>query len=214
MVTTIEANTTRSLNTVDSEFFDYEVKLSTSFLDAHQLKEFADAQMPKTGVGTVPWSTPLSSDQLIELAAKGKAEFITARMMLASVPELPLLGIGALIRDPDNYPTPRMIIVVESEFRQQGLGLRIAKELLRRLSPGEAVQAEVQRGLKTPRRTAYFFERLGFQCVEENYRTGNVPEYVDGILSGMVERNFSLHEFTKSTEIQAAASSFQQQLTN
>jgi len=214
MVATIETNTTRSLKTVDTEFFDYDVRLSTSYLDAHQLKEFADAQMPKTGVGSVPWSTPLSSEQLTELAANGKAEFITARMMLASVPELPLLGIGALIRDPDNYPTPRMIIVVESEFRRQGFGLRIAKELLRRLSPGEAVQVEVQRGLKTPRRTAYFFERLGFQCVEENYRTGNVPEYVEGILSGTVERNFSLYEFTRDAAIQTASDDIQLHITN
>jgi hypothetical protein len=116
----------RSLETQVTEFFDCEVRLSTSRLDAQQLREFADSQMPRTGIGAVPWSTPLSSDQLTELAATGKAEFVIAHMMLAADGEPPLIGIGALIRDPDNYPNPRMIIVIESESRGQGLGKRIA----------------------------------------------------------------------------------------
>ena len=187
----------RSLDTQVTEFYDCEVRLSASRLDAQQLREFADTQMPRTGVGAVPWSTPLSSDQLSELAANGKAEFVTARMMLASVQEPPLIGIGALIRDPGNYPKPRMIIVVETESRGQGLGLRIANELLGRLKPGETVQVEIQQKASTQTRIASFFERLGFECVEESYRTGNVPEYVKGSLIGTVPRNFALYEFTR-----------------
>ena len=180
-----------------TEFYDCEVSLSASPLDARQLAEFADSQMPRTGIGEVPWSTPLSSAQLTELAETGKAEFVCARMMLASVQEPLLIGIGALIRDPDNYQNPRMIIVVETESRGQGLGLRIANELLGRLEPGEAVNVEVQQKISTPNRTARFFERLGFECVEENYRTGNVSEYIRGELVGTVPTNFSLYKFTK-----------------
>lgn len=180
-----------------TEFYDCEVSLSASPLRAQQLAEFADTQMPRTGIGEVPWSTPLSAAQLTELAKKGKAQFVSARMMLASVQEPPLVGIGALIRDPDNYPNPRMIIVVETESRGQGLGLRIANELLGRLEPGETVQVEVQQKVSTPNRTATFFERLGFECVEENYRTGNVSNYERGELTGTVPTNFSLYEFTK-----------------
>lgn len=180
-----------------TEFYDCEVSLSASPLDARQLGEFADSQMPRTGIGEVPWSTPLSSAQLTELAETGKAEFVCARMMLASVQEPLLIGIGALIRDPDNYQNPRMIIVVETESRGQGLGLRIANELLGRLEPGEVVNVEVQQKESTPNRTARFFERLGFECVEENYRTGNVSEYIRGDLVGTVPTNFSLYEFTK-----------------
>lgn len=180
-----------------SEFYDCEVSLSASPLSAQQLAEFADTQMPRTGIGEVPWSTPLSSAQLTELTKNGKAEFVSARMILASVQEHPLIGIGALIRDPDNYKHPRMIIVVDTESRGQGFGLRIAKELIRRLKPGETVQVEVQEKVSTPNRTASFFEKLGFECVEEIYRTGNVAKYEKGELMGTVPTNFALYEFTK-----------------
>jgi len=190
----------RSLETQVTEFFDCEVRLSTSRLDAQQLREFADSQMPRTGIGAVPWSTPLSSDQLTELAATGKAEFVIAHMMLAADGEPPLIGIGALIRDPDNYPNPRMIIVIESESRGQGLGKRIANELLRRLDPGETVQVEVQQALTAQQRRARFFEKLGFKCVEERHRTGDVPEFVGGALVGTVQKNFALYAFTKGVE--------------
>lgn len=186
-----------NLKTQVTEYFDCAVRLSTSRLDARQLREFADAQMPRTGIGAVPWSTPLSSDQLTELAATGKAEFITARMMLAADAEPPLIGIGALIRDPDNYPTPRLIIVVEAQSRGQGIGTRIANELLARLNPAETVQAEVQQAASTRRRIARFFEHLGFECVEENHRSGNVPEYVAGIRVGIIERSFALYAFAR-----------------
>ena len=189
-----------SLDIHVTEFYDCEVSLSASPLDAQQLASFADTQMPRTGIGEVPWSTPLSSAQLTELTENGKSEFVSARMMLASVQEPLLIAIGALIRDPDNYPSPRMIIVVETESRGQGLGLRIANELLGRLEPGETVQVEVQQKVSTPNRTAGFFEKLGFECVEENYRTGNVSEYVRGDLIGTVPTNFSLYEFTKRAE--------------
>ncbi len=189
-----------SLETQVTEFFDCDVKLSTSRLDAKQLRYFADAQMPRSGIGEVPWSTPLSSDQLAELAATGKAEFITAHMMLAADGEPPLIGIGALVRDPDNYPHPRMIIVIEIESRGQGIGQRIANELLRRLSPGESIQVEVQQAITTQRRRARFFEKLGFKCVEEMYRTGIVPEFVGGSLVGTVQKKFALYEFTKGEE--------------
>ncbi len=189
----------RSLETQVTEFFDCDVRLSATRLDAQLLREFADTQMPRTGVGAVPWSTPLSSDQLTELAATGKAEFVTAHMMIAADAEPPLIGIGVLIRDPDNYPNPRMIIVVESESRGQGLGNRIANELLDRLNPGETVQAEVQQEPSIKRRTARFFEKLGFECVEENHRTGNVPKYVGGAFAGTVQRNFALYAFTKGS---------------
>jgi len=190
----------RSLETQVTEFFDCEVRLSTSRLDAQQLREFADSQMPRTGIGAVPWSTPLSSDQLTELAATGKAEFVIAHMMLAADGEPPLIGIGALIRDPDNYPNPRMIIVIESESRGQGLGKRIANELLGRLNPGETVEVEVQQALTTQQRRARFFEKLGFKCVEERHRTGDVPEFVGGALVGTVQKNFALYAFTKGVE--------------
>jgi len=188
------------LETQVTEFFDCEVRLSASRLDAKQLSDFADTQMPRTGIGAVPWSTPLSSSQLAELAANGKAEFVTAHMILAADGEPPLIGIGALIRDPDNYTNPRMIIVIESESRGQGLGKRIANELIRRLDPGETVQVEVQQSSTTQRRRARFFEKLGFKCVKEDHRTGDVPEFVSGTLVGIVEKNFSLYEFTKGTE--------------
>ncbi|MDO8861559.1 GNAT family N-acetyltransferase [Haliea sp. E1-2-M8] len=191
------ASMTQSLDMYVTEFYDCEVNLSASPLDARQLAEFADSQMPRTGIGEVPWSTPLSSAQLTALTENGKAEFVSARMMLASVQEPVLVGIGALIRDPDTYQNPRMIIVVEIESRGQGLGLRIANELLGRLDPGEAVHVEVQERLSTPNRTARFFARLGFECVEENYRTGNVSEYIKGDLVGTVPTKFSLYEFTK-----------------
>ena len=187
----------RSLDTQVTEFFDCEVSLSSSRLDARQLREFADTQMPRTGLGAEPWSTPLSSAQLTELAATGKAEFVTARMMLPSIQEPPLIGIGALIRDPDSYQNPRLIIVVDTEFRGQGLGIRIADELLGRLKPGEAVEAEVQQASTSQRRRARFFERLGFECVEENYRSGEVPEYVGGKLVGTQQRNFALYAYTR-----------------
>jgi len=133
--------------------------------------------MPRTGIGAVPWSIALSSDQLVELAETGKVEFVTAHMKLAADAEPPLIGIGALIRDPDNYPHSRMIIVVDSESRGQGLGKRIADELLRQLRAGETVQVEVQEAFTTQRRRARFFEIPGFKCVEEKYRTGDVPEF-------------------------------------
>ncbi len=190
----------RSLETQVTEFFDCEVRLSASRMDAQQLREFADTQMPRTGIGAVPWSTPLSSDQLTELAATGKAEFVTAHMMLAADGEPPLIGIGALIRDPDNYPNPRMIIVIESESRGQGLGKRIANELLGRLNPGETVEVEIQQALTTQQRRARFFEKLGFKCVEERHRTGDVPEFVGGAIVGTVQKNFALYAFTKGVE--------------
>ena len=185
------------LETQVTEFFDCEVRLSATRLDARQFREFADAQMPGTGIGEVPWSTPLSSDQLSELAATGEAEIVTERMMLAAIGEPPVIGVGVLIRSPDIYPTPRLIIVVDSETRGLGIGSRIAKELLARLIPGETVEAEVQRELSAQRRTARFFERLGFKCVNERYRTGDVPEYVSGTFKGTVQRNFALYAFTR-----------------
>lgn len=191
----------KNLDVQVTEYYDCAVSLSTSPLGARQLAEFADTQMPRTGIGEVPWSTPLTAAQLTELTEKGKAEFVSARMMLASVEEPPLMGIGALIRDPDNYPHPRMIIVVETESRGQGLGLRIAKELLGRLKPGETVQVEVQQKVTAPNRTATFFERLGFRCVEENYRTGNVSSYERGERTGTVPTNFSLYEYTRRAAV-------------
>ena len=190
----------RRLEAQITEFFDCEIRISVSRLDAQQLREFADSQMPRTGIGAVPWSTPLSSDRLIDLAATGKAEFITAHMMLAADAEPPLIGIGALIRDTDNYPHPRMIIVVDSDSRGQGLGKRIANELLRCLNFGETVQVEVQQALTTQRRRARFFESLGFKCLEERHRTGDVPEFVGGALAGTVQKNFALYSFTKDAE--------------
>lgn len=189
----------KSLDAQVTEFFDCKVRLSATRLDAQLLREFADKQMPRTGIGEVPWSTPLSSDQLAELAVTGKAEFVTAHMMLPADGEPPLIGIGALIRDPDNYPKPRMIVVIENESRGQGLGHRIANELLNRLNPGETVQVEVQQEPSTKRRAEKFFEKLGFKCVEENYRTGNIPEYVGGAFAGTVQRNFALYEFSKDS---------------
>lgn len=188
---------TKNLGTHVTEYFDCAVRLSESRLDAQQLREFADTQMPRTGLGAVPWSTPLSSDQLTELADSGKAEFVTARMMLAADAEPPLIGIGALIRDPDRYPTARMIIVVESQSRGQGTGIRIAKDLINLLHPGETVQVEVQQANTNRRRVARFFENLGFECVNENYRTGEVPEYKGGVMFGSVQRQFALYAFTK-----------------
>lgn len=188
---------TKNLEMYVTEFFDCEVSLSVSPLDAQQLAEFADAQMPRTGIGEVPWSTPLSAAQLTALTEDGKAEFVSARMMLASIQEPLLVGIGALIRDPDNYTHARMIIVVDTESRGQGLGLRIANELLGRLAPGEIVQVEVQQKASTPNRTAGFFERLGFVCIEEHYRTGNVSNYLKGDFVGTVPTNFSLFEYTR-----------------
>ena len=187
----------RSLETQSTEFFDCAIKLSASPLDARQLGVFADTQMPRTGIGAVPWSTPLSSDQLIELAKTGKAEFITAHMMLAADAEPPLIGIGALIRDPDSYPHPRMIIVVDIESRGQGLGTRIAHELFRRLDPGETVQVEVQQAITTQRRRERFFKKLGFRCIQEKHRTGDVPEFVSGAQVGTVKKEFDLYSFTK-----------------
>lgn len=186
------------LGTQVTEYFDCAIRLSTSRLDARQLREFADTQMPRTGVGAVPWSTPLSSDQLTELAANGEAEFVTARMMLAADAEPPLIGIGVLIRNSDNYPTPRMIIVVDIESRGQGIGKRIANELLGRLAVGETVQAEVQEAASSRRRIARFFESLGFERIEENYRIGDVPDYVDGVRAGTVSKKFDLYAFTRT----------------
>ena len=189
-----------SLEVQATEFFDCEIRLSVSQLDAQKLRDFADAQMPRSGIGAVPWSTPLSSDQLIELADSGKAEFVTAHMMLAADADHPLIGIGALIRDADNYPAPRMIIVVDSESRGQGLGKRIANELLRRLGPGETVQVEVQQAMTPQRRRERFFESLGFECVEEKYRTGEVPEFSNGNRVGTVQKTFALYSYTRADE--------------
>ena len=189
-----------SLETQSTEFFDCNIKLSASPLDARQLRVFADTQMPRTGIGAVPWSTPLSSDELIELAETGKAEFVTAHMMLAADAEPPLIGIGALIRNPDSYPYPRMIIVVDNESRGQGLGTRIAKELLRRLNSGETVQVEVQQAITAQRRRERFFEKLGFECIQESYRIGDVPEFVGGALVGTVKKEFALYSFTKDAK--------------
>ena len=186
-----------SLETLETEFFDCEVRLSATQLDARQLKEFASSQMPRSGIGAVPWSTPLSSEKLSELTSSGKAEFVSAHVMLAADGEPPLIGIGALIRDPDQYQHTRMIIVVESESRGQGFGSRIANELIRRLQPGETVQVEVQEALTTQRRRARFFENLGFRCVEETYRVGEVPRYSEGVLQDMVRKTFSLYSYTK-----------------
>ena len=187
----------KSLETLETEFFDCEVRLSATQLDARQLREFASSQLPRTGIGAVPWSTPLSSEELSRLTESGKAEFVSAHMMLAADGEPPLIGIGALIRDPDRYAHARMIIVVESESRGQGFGTRIANELMRRLKPGETVQVEVQEALTSQRRRARFFEKLGFECVEEAYRVGEVPRYTDGVQTGVVEQSFSLYARTK-----------------
>ncbi|MCB1689552.1 MAG: GNAT family N-acetyltransferase [Halioglobus sp.] len=188
----------RTLEVQATEFYDCNIKLSRTRLDALQLRTFADAQMPATGIGEVPWSTPLSSDQLCELAVSGRAEFVTAHMMLAADAEPPLIGTGVLIRSPDKYPNPRMIIVVDSESRSLGLGSRIANELLKLLNSGETVEAEVQLEHSNQHKTERFFERLGFSCVNKQYRTGYVPEYVDGALKGSVERVFALYAFTAS----------------
>lgn len=188
---------TENLGTQVTEYFDCVVRLSSSQPDAQQLREFAETQMPRTGLGAVPWSTPLSTAQLTDLAAAGKAEFVTARMMLAADGEPPLIGIGALIRDSDNYPHPRLIIVVETQSRGQGTGIRIAKELLDRLEPGETAQVEVQQANTSRRRVARFFENLGFECVDDNYRSGEVPEYKSGIQVGTVIRKFSLYAYTR-----------------
>lgn len=107
-------------------------------------------------------------------------------MMLAADAVPPLIGIGALIRDPDSYSYPRLIIVVDSESRGQGLGTRIAKELCRLLDSGETVQVEVQQAITTQRRRQRFFEKLGFKCIEEMYRTGEVPEFLGGARVGTV----------------------------
>ena len=192
-----------SLETQITEYFDCEIRLTATRLDAQQLKHFADTQLPRTGIGEVPWSTPVSSDQLIELAETGRAEFITAHMMLAADAEPLLVGIGALLRDTDHYPNPRMIIIVDTESRGQGIGKRIANELLRLLDIGETVQVEVQQAMTTQRRRARFFESLGFKCIEEKYRTGDVPEFVDGVLAGTVQKNFALYSFTKDSEDQS-----------
>lgn len=188
-----------SLDTQVTEYFDCTIKLSSSRLDARQLGEFADAQMPRTGIGAVPWSTPLSANQLIELAIAGKVEFVTAHMMLAADANPPLIGIGALIRDSDSFSNPRMIIVVDSESRGQGLGKRLANELMRRLEIGETVQVEVQEALTPQRRRERFFESLGFRCVEERHRTGDVPEFEGGIRVGTVQKKFALYEFNKDS---------------
>jgi len=190
----------KTLEIQATEYFDCNVTLSATQLDAQQLREFADAQMPKTGIGEVPWSTPLSSEQLCELAASGKAEFVTAHMMLAADVAPPLIGTGVLIRSPEIYPNPRMIIVVDSESRNQGLGGRIANELIRLLNVGETVEAEVQHGPLAQRKTERFFEGLGFECINDNYRIGYVPEYVNCELKGSVKRNFSLYALTKVAE--------------
>ncbi|CAA0125445.1 Uncharacterised protein [Halioglobus japonicus] len=190
----------RTLEVQATEFFDCNIKLSETRLDALQLKAFADAQMPATGIGEVPWSTPLSSDQLCELAVSGRAEFVTAHMMLAADAQPPMIGTGVLIRSPEHYANPRLIIVVDSESRSLGLGGRIATELLKRLDVGETVEAEVQLEHANQRKTEGFFERLGFSCVNENYRTGSVPEYVDGSLKGSVQRQFALYAFTRNAE--------------
>jgi len=186
-----------SLETQSTEFFDCRIELSASPVDAQQLGVFADTQMPRTGVGAVPWSTPLSSEKLVELANTGKAEFITARMMLAADANPPLIGIGALIRDPDNYPHARMIIVVDNEFRGQGLGTRIANELCRLLKSGETVQVEIQQANTAQRRREKFFTRLGFKCEQEHYRTADVPEYAGGTRVGTVTKDFALYSYTK-----------------
>lgn len=67
--------------------------------------------------------------------------------MLAADAEPPPIGTEALIRHIDNYPNPGMIIVVDSDFRGQVQGKRIANELMRRLEFGETVQVEVQQAL-------------------------------------------------------------------
>ena len=185
-----------------TELFDCSIDLTTSRLDASQLREFADAQMPRSGIGEVPWSTPLSIEQLVRLAETGKAEFITARVQLMAdgIGQLPLAGIGALIRDPDNYPHPRMIVVVDNDARGQGLGGRIVSELLERVQFGETVQVEIQQAPTSISRAQKFFEGFGFECSERNHRTGNVPEYIGGQLVGSVERNFALYSLTKNSE--------------
>ena len=197
----MSASNFRILETQPTEFYDCEIKLSTSRLEAQQLKDFADAQMPRTGVGEVPWSTPLSSAQLSSLAEQGEAEFVTARMMLAADAEPPLIGVGVLIRSPNIYANPRIILVVDGESRGLGIGKRIANELLNLLQPGETVEAEVQLGRSQKRRTARFFEELGFRCVDENYRSGEVPEYVNGLPTGKVQRGFALYAYTSVGEV-------------
>jgi len=187
----------KQLDIQATEFYDCDVKLSSSRLDAQQLGAFTEAQMPRTGIGAVPWSTPISPEQLSELASAGKAEFVTARMMLAYDGDNPLVGIGALVRDEDNYRNPRMIIVVDSESRGQGLGNRIAHELLNRLESGETVEAEVQRDPSSQGRRARFFLNFGFECIDENYRTGDVNEYKSGVFIGSVVRMFALYALTK-----------------
>jgi hypothetical protein len=69
-----------------------------------------------------------------------------------------------------------------------------------RIDPGETVQVEVQQALTAQQRRARFFEKLGFKCVEERHRTGDVPEFVGGALVGTVQKNFALYAFTKGVE--------------
>ena len=84
---------------------------------------------------------------------------VTAHMMLAADAEPPLIGTGVLIRSPDKYPNPRMIIVVDSESRSLGLGSRIANELLKLLNTGETVEAEVQLERADQQKTEPSFEQ-------------------------------------------------------
>ena len=190
------------LGTVATKHFDCTVDLTNSKLDAQQLTGFADTQMPRSGIGEVPWSTPISAEDLAGLAAQGNAEFVTARMQIMGGElsrDQSLVGIGALIRDPKRFEHPRMIIVVETDSRKEGIGTRLANEILERLNSGETVEVEVQTGAAN-RGPEKFFERLGFEIVNPSYRSAKVPEYSGGHKIGDVDATFALYSYTKSDD--------------
>jgi N-acetylglutamate synthase-like GNAT family acetyltransferase len=136
----------------------------------------------------------LSVAQVIKLTEEKKAHFVTARLEVAcdGLSELPLVGIGALIKDSKTYNNPRMIIVVDQAMRGEGIGKRIAIELLQLLKNGEVVEAEVQSEI-SGNKASQFFEALGFECVEPSYRISEIPEYKSGELIGTRPKVFKLY---------------------
>jgi hypothetical protein len=180
--------------------FDCKIELSNSPVTAAALREFSDAQMPRTGVGEMPWSTPLSPETLAAMAEAGKAQLVTARLDIVAegLFEKPIIGVGALLSD-SAFEHPRLIIVVDKSFRGEHIGSRLARELLARVEAGETVQAEVQNEPSGPNgRPAHgFFKQLGFACANESDRRAEVPEYVGGSVVGKALRSFALFSYTK-----------------